>query len=236
MFKLYELVNNKENPICFSPYVIAVKLFLKHKGLEFETIPLTFTEVKPTISKLTDGKWNQVPLLITPNGDQVYNTKDIGKYLELHYPKPTLDVINPKLDQLLLDYDPISDISFSLSIMDLYHAIDEADKPYFLESRPLLLGTSIEEFTKDLEGNLKLYHEKTLDLGDLLDKSDYLNGTEAGFYDYLLAGRIQYIRLISPDSYSKLIVNHPKKSILSWFERMLNLFDGYMRNANGVKN
>jgi glutathione S-transferase len=184
----------------------------------------------------SNGKWNQVPLLITPNGDQVYNTKDIGKYLELHYPSPTLNAVNSKLDQLLLDYDPISDISFSLSIMDLYHAIDKADKPYFLESRPLLLGTSIEEFTKDLDGNLKLYHEKTLNLGDLFDKSDYLNGNEPGFYDYLLAGRIQYIRLISPNSYEKLIVNHPKKSILNWFERMLNLFDGYMRNANGVKN
>jgi hypothetical protein len=31
MFKLYELVNNKENPISFSSYVIGVKLLLKHK-------------------------------------------------------------------------------------------------------------------------------------------------------------------------------------------------------------
>jgi hypothetical protein len=161
---------------------------------------------------------------------------DIGKYIEKNYPNPTMNIDRPELEQLMINYDPISNLSFSLTIWDLYNATNEADKPYFLESRPKLLGMSIEEFTKDLDGNLKLYHEKTLDIGDLFDKSDYLNGNEPGFYDYLLAARIQYIKLISPSSYKKLIVNHPKKSILSWFERMQDLFNGYMRNANGMKN
>jgi hypothetical protein len=161
---------------------------------------------------------------------------DIGKYLEKNYPSPTLNINSPELEQLLIDYDPISDISYTLSIWDLYNVINEADKPYFLESRPKLLGMSIEEYTKDLDGSLKLYHEKTLNIGEILENYPFLNGNEPEYYDYLLAGRIQYNRLISPQAYEKLIVNHPKKSILVWFEKMLDLFDGYLRNANSVKN
>jgi hypothetical protein len=120
--------------------------------------------------------------------------------------------------------------------MKHFTIIDETDKAYFLESRPKLLGMSIEEFTKDLDGNLKLYYEKTINIGEILDKSPYLNGNEPGIYDYLLAGQLQCNRLINPEAHTKLTDSHPKESIAIWFEKMLDMYDGWMRNANSVKN
>ncbi|KXN68910.1 hypothetical protein CONCODRAFT_8714 [Conidiobolus coronatus NRRL 28638] len=44
MIKLYELVAN-EAGVSPSPYVNMAELFLKHKGLEYEKIPLTFAQI-----------------------------------------------------------------------------------------------------------------------------------------------------------------------------------------------
>ncbi|KXN68920.1 hypothetical protein CONCODRAFT_18705, partial [Conidiobolus coronatus NRRL 28638] len=215
---LYELVNKPDELISFSPFVITVKLFLLHKGLEFETVPLTYIEVEKKIKKLTKGKWSKVPLLKLPNGDLIYDSQKIGKYLDSIHQEYPLNINNP-----------------NWSILDVYNNLDNFNKPKYLSTMETRIDIPIEEFVKNRELKLNEYYKRTKNIGELLNTSLYLNGNEPGYYDYILIGKIQFLRVISPITFENFIVNNPSKSIFMWVERMLGLFGGYLKYERNIR-
>src|SRR5436190_21355793 len=78
--KLYDLAG-AEDDRRFSPYCWRVKMALKHKGLDFETVPWRFTEKEA----LAPYKSTTVPVLV--DGSQsVYDSWAIALYLDEVYP------------------------------------------------------------------------------------------------------------------------------------------------------
>ena len=76
---LYDLVGTDDRRM--SPFCWRAKLALAHKGLDFETIPLKFTEK----NKLAFSGQEQVPVLV--DGDQtVFDSWTIACYLEDKHP------------------------------------------------------------------------------------------------------------------------------------------------------
>ena len=49
--KLFELVDGKTRTTSFSPAVWRAKFVLKHKKVDYESVPLTFLELPLTITK-----------------------------------------------------------------------------------------------------------------------------------------------------------------------------------------
>src|SRR5438477_13031258 len=83
--KLYDLAGTEDDRR-FSPYCWRVKMALKHKGLDFETVPWRFTE-KDAIATY---KSTTVPVLVDGT-NSVYDSWAIDVYLEEVIPsRPSL--------------------------------------------------------------------------------------------------------------------------------------------------
>src|SRR5207237_7404879 len=82
--KLYDLAG-AEDDRRFSPYCWRVKMALKHKGLDFETIAWRFTE-KDAIAQY---KSTTVPVLVDGT-NSVYDSWAIALYLDEVYPSRPL--------------------------------------------------------------------------------------------------------------------------------------------------
>src|SRR5947207_15493321 len=78
--KLYDLAG-AEDDRRFSPYCWRVKMALKHKGLDFETVPWRFTEKEA----LAPYKSATVPVLVD-GSNSVYDSWAIALYLDEVYP------------------------------------------------------------------------------------------------------------------------------------------------------
>jgi glutathione S-transferase len=84
--KLYELVS-RDHKNGFSPFVWRIKMALAHKGLEYELVPLHFTEIEDALGFASS---KTVPVLV--DGDNVISDSfKIACYLEETYPdRPSL--------------------------------------------------------------------------------------------------------------------------------------------------
>ncbi|KXN74741.1 hypothetical protein CONCODRAFT_14510, partial [Conidiobolus coronatus NRRL 28638] len=228
MIKIYELVN-KQGGISLSPFVMTAELFLKHKGLEFESIPLTFVEIGPTIKEATGGKWDKVPTVVFPNGDIVFDSLEIGKYLDEKYPENSLNPSNSDLDNLIEDYNTrIAFNAFRNAIPDLLPLLDAKSQKYFRESREKMLNMTLEEFAGDREANTQQYHSDVKKIDELLSASKFLNGYKPLIHDYILAARIQFFKTISPRTYEDLIINGPNENLKRWIKDMDKELNGYL--------
>src|SRR5437762_14210645 len=78
--KLYDLAG-AEDDRRFSPYCWRVKMALKHKGLDFETIPWRFTDKEA----IAPYKSTTVPVLLDGN-ESVADSWAIALYLDEVYP------------------------------------------------------------------------------------------------------------------------------------------------------
>src|SRR4051794_2852254 len=140
--KLYDLAG-AEDDRRFSPYCWRVKMALKHKGLDFETIPWRFTE-KDAIAPY---KSQTVPVLV--DGDAaVFDSWDIAVYLEQAYPsRPALfegeasKVLSFFFSQWSVKalHPPL----MRIIVLELFEKVHAKDKAYFRESREKRYGMTL---------------------------------------------------------------------------------------------
>ena len=79
------------------------------------------------------------------------------------------------------------------------------------------------------DGNLPAFRASLEPLRQALGTQDYLGGEEPSYADYTVFGSFQWARLTS--SYEILAEDD---TLLPWLDRMLDLFDGYARDAKGI--
>ncbi|KXN74745.1 hypothetical protein CONCODRAFT_82691 [Conidiobolus coronatus NRRL 28638] len=234
MIKLYELVT-KENGYSASPYVILAELFLKHKGLEYEKISLRPSQVGPTIREITNGKWNLVPTVVFPNGDIVFDSPEVGKYLDEKYPENPLDPNNAELDALIEAYANTNLAGFRMAINDLYELFEGEDKAYFKESREQRYGIKFSQIPGDRDVNLNNFYKGTQPIDKVLANSKFLDGESPKIHDYAIAARIQCFRTASPKTYKEVIVNNPNENFRRWVGDMDKVLDGFLANRKILK-
>lgn len=152
--KLYSLCGaDRARP--FSPHVWKTKMSLAHKGLDFDVVPIGFTEI-PVVE---DGATSLVPLL--RDGERlVKDSFEIALYLEQNYPdRPSLfagegamaiarfvegwsqTTLHPAITRII--------------IRDIHDRLDPVDQAYFRESREKRFGTSLEAVAESGEHLLR---------------------------------------------------------------------------------
>ena len=225
--KLYDLAG-AEDDRRFSPYCWRVKMALKHKGLEFETVPWRYSE-KEAIAFSGQGL---VPVLVD-GGRSVHDSWDIALYLEQAYPsRPalfeggesqalaqffnhwTVKSLHPPLNRVIL--------------LDIYRHLHPKDQPYFRESREKRFGTTLENHAADPKKGLADFRGALEPLRPGLVQNGFVGGKGPGFADYILFSVFQWARVMSP-----VPLLEPEDPIYPWRERMLDLFGGYARQAMG---
>jgi len=196
---------------------------LKHKGLEFETEPCTFLEVK---EKVAFANWERVPAL-ADNDANVGDSWAIAEYLEGAYPDaPSLfgsdqgkafarftneftnTVLHPQIAGAI--------------VYDIYDRVVEADRDYFKSSRETAFKRSFDELRQDREAFVTRLRAALAPVRNVVSVQPFLSGDAPTYADYCIFGSLQWARCSS--DYPLLSADDP---VLAWRDRILDMYDGY---------
>jgi glutathione S-transferase len=224
---LYDLAAADEDTR-FSPYCWRTKMALKHKGLDFDTVPWRFTDK----DAIRFAQSSTVPVM--KDGDSVIaDSWRIALYLEEAYPQRPALFEGPQalaLSEFFREWvlrGPQFAL-FRVIVLDIYARIAEKDKPYFRESREKRFGMPLEQWAGDPKKALADFRGALEPVRPGLVQHPFLSGHGPGYADYILFGAFQWARCMSP---TRLL--EPDDPVYAWRERMLDLFDGFARKAKG---
>lgn len=207
-----------------SPYCWMVKFALLHKGLDFETVPLGFTEKE----NYPDPEYGKLPML-KDDGELIRDSAVIIAHLEEKYPARPLtatpgEAAAAEFYRAWLAnglYPGLGPLTF-VKVLD---HLDEAGKAYFRETREKRLGARLEDLSADPAAVAKM--EAALStLNAPLEKYDFLGGDSANLCDYLVFSPFMWRLSVTAETPYKV-----PAAVAAWMERMLDLYDGYGRKA-----
>ena len=224
---LYDLAG-AEDDRRFSPYCWRIRMALKHKGLEFESVPWRFTE-KDVIAFAGS---TTVPVLVD-GGRAVHDSWAIAEYLEEAYPsRPALfEGAASRALALFFNHWTVRTAHAALMrviVLDLYGKVHEKDQAYWRQSREKRFGMTLEALAADPKKALADFRGALEPLRPVLVQNAFLAGHGPGFADYILFGAFQWARAVSP-----IRLLEPDDPVYALRERLLDLHQGYARQAKG---
>ncbi|MDN2565011.1 glutathione S-transferase family protein [Aquibium sp. A9E412] len=220
---LYDLVG-RDTARPFSPHCWKVAFALAHKELEFERVPTGFTEVP----RVEGGVSKTVPVI--RDGEQVVTDSfAIAVYLEETYPdRPTLfDGAGGLAAARFVErwaaatlHPPIA----QAALKDIHDALAPEDQSYFRESREARMGRPLEQVWPGEAALREAFAAALLPLRSMLKAQPFIGGEGPLFSDYIVAGALQWLRVVSP--FWPLEVDD---RVDVWFQRCLDLHGGVGR-------
>lgn len=224
---LYDLAGAEEDRR-FSPHCWRVKMALKHKGLEFDTVPWRFTD-KEAIAFSGQGA---VPVLVD-GGRAAHDSWAIAQYLEEAYPSRPGLFEGPEAQALCHFFvqwtaRAIHAPVLRVILLDLFSHLHEKDRAYFRQSREKRFGATLEAHAGEPKKALAELRGALEPLRPGLVQYPFVCGKAPGFADYVLFGAFQWARVVSP---TRLL--EPDDPVFAWRERLLDLHGGYARQAKG---
>ena len=209
---LYELCG--ADNLRFSPFCWRTRLALRHKKIQYKTIPVKFTEKY----KLRFSNQDRVPVL-NDSGTIISDSWAIAKYLEDAYSgSPALfpgsrgelyaKMTNDWMDKL----NPIIHRSI---ITNIYEKLDPPDKKYFRQSREARFGTSLEQIQLTFEESKETLYDALSPLRAHLMDRPFVSGTAPAYSDFSVFGTFRWIELVNAFS---LISDNDL--IYDWYARM----------------
>lgn len=185
MRELYEL-RGQEPELLFSPYCWRVRLALAHKGLDFASRRLRFTDKdelafsgQPLVPVLRDGE------------TIVHDSLAILRYLDERYPeRPLIGDALGASRLLLIDRFVLHSLRpalVQLLLLRIPEVLEPADREYFRQSREQKMGMPLEEFA-DAETGQAQFEQALKPLEALLARQPWLDGAEPGGADFLVGG------------------------------------------------
>lgn len=223
--KLYELLGDEDRR--YSQFSWRAKMALKHKGLEFEEIPLLLTD-KDSIA-FSGSK--SVPVMV--DGDVIQTDSwDIAIYLEETYPDAASLFGGPIGTGVTRVINSWCDRAVNVALgplvaRDVLDAAHPDDRDYFRASMEKMYKRTLEEVQEGREDRVKgLY--RTLDpiRTSLRKGQDFISGDAPAYADYIVFSQFQWARVTSP--FKLLDATDP---VYDWRERMLDLYDGFARKT-----
>lgn len=210
-----------------SPFCWRIKFALAHKGLEFTTHPVAFTE----IPQLLGGGHKTVPIL-EDDGVVVGDSWAIVDHLDARYPDVPL-FRTPQERALARFVEAWSFLNVGrhlvpMLVLDIHDHARPEDRAYFRQSREARLGKTLEEAAAGYEQDLAAMRAG-LDPARLTFtylKQPFLSGDAPGYADYILASVLLWAASIAP---RPLLA--PDDPVVAWFDRVRDLHDGLGRRG-----
>ncbi|WP_440983634.1 glutathione S-transferase family protein [Shinella sumterensis] len=213
----------------FSPHVWKTVMSLAHKGLDYRTVPVGFTEI-PAIE---DGVTATVPLL--RDGDRlVRDSFDIALYLDEAYPdRPTLfGGEGGKAMARFIEAWSQSTLHMAvtrIAILDIHDLLGPVDREYFRRSREGRLGASLEDIAAAGKQEIEGFAKKLQPLRNMLNVQPFIGGDGPLFADYIVFGALQWLRTTAGTK-----VLEADDPVALWFERCLDLHGGAGRRVTAA--
>ncbi|MEE2661590.1 MAG: glutathione S-transferase family protein [Pseudomonadota bacterium] len=224
--ELYDLVGRDDRR--FSPYCWRIRMALEHKKLEYQTIPVRFTDKH--LIRFSDQ--NLIPV-IRDGKNVVADSWNIAKYLENSYrDRPSLfgGEVEEGWSHFLSNWvdTTLHQATIRLVIADILDHVDKEDRNYFFKSRTARFGMTPAEMQSRSKADLDIFYEANGTLRSALGTSDFWGGETPSYKDYIVFGAFTWARAIS-----QFVLLVKEDSIYKWRTRMLNLHDGLARKVGG---
>ena len=225
--KMYDLAG-AEPERRFSPYCWRIKLALRHKGLDFETIPWRFTE-KSVIAPYNSER---VPVIVD-DGRGVADSWAIANYLDDTYRDRQPLFGSKQVHALARFYNQWTDVTLQgaigpIVVSDILAHVDPRDRDYFRTSREARMKTPLESLVERRDTYLSTLHQVLEPLRQTLATQPYLGGDAPLYPDFIVFGEFQWARSIS-----SVRLVQSSDPIDAWRQRLLDAFNGYARSAPG---
>jgi len=205
----------------FSPHVWKTVMSLAHKGLDYEMVPVPFTDI-PAIE---GGRTATVPLL--RDGEQlVRDSFDIALYLDEAYPdRPSLfGGEGGKAMARFIENWSQSALHMAvtrIAILDIHDMLAPKDQAYFRRSREERLGASLEEIAAAGRVEVEGFAKRLQPLRNMLKGQPFIGGEGPLFPDYIVFGALQWLRTTAG---TKVLAEDDL--VAGWFARCLDLHGG----------
>ena len=223
--QLFELASADQR-ILFSPYCWRIRMALTHKGLAFESLPWHFIEK----DRLEPYGSARVPVLL--DGDRaVRESFDIALYLDKAYPDtpPLMAHAAARARAKFIESWCATAVLTRirpLAVPDIVDIIADKDKAYFRESREALFGCRLEDISKDFDAERADFHNALAPAADALAFAPFLAGDAPDYADYVLFGSLMW-----PYTACRREILELETPVGTWFARLLDLNDGFARQA-----
>ena len=221
MTRLLYALSGSDRTRQFSPHVWKTVMSLAHKGLDYETVPVAFTEI-PAIE---GGATPTVPLL--RDGDRlVRDSFDIALYLDEAYPdRPSLfGGEGGKAMARFIENWSQSALHMAvtrIAILDIHNLLGPTDRDYFRRSREERLGASLEDIAAAGRAEIEGFAKKLQPLRNMLKIQPFIGGQGPLFPDYIVFGALQWLRTTAGTT-----VLEDDDPVALWFTRCLDLHGG----------
>jgi glutathione S-transferase len=226
---LYDLAG--ANPaLRFSPYCWRTKLALRHKGLDYETIPWRLSD-RAAIAPTGQAR---VPSLLD-SGLWVHDSWKIATYLDETYPdRPPLfpddaAKIHARFINSWCDWSVLPN-SRTLAVPEVFKIIAEQDKAYFRASREKAFGVPLEQIGLDKAAAKKTFEQGLKPAEVTLTDHPFLHGAAPGYGDFALFGTLLWPYMVCKDD----PIDHAT-AVGEWFDKMLARDGGWVAVAPTVR-
>lgn len=205
----------------FSPHVWKTVMSLAHKGLDYETVPVGFTEIRT----IENGSTATVPLL--RDGDRlVGDSFEIALYLDAAYPeRPSLfGGEGGKAMARFIENWSQSTLHMAvtrIAILAIHDLLGPVDRQYFRRSREERLGASLEDIAAAGRAEIEGFAKKLQPLRNMLKVQPFIGGEGPLFPDYIVFGALQWLRTTAGTK-----VLEEDDPVALWFARCLDLHGG----------
>ena len=191
---LYDLCGS--NDLRFSPYCWRTKLALKHKGLEYETVPVAFTD-KP---KIEFSGQEKVPV-IDDAGTIVFDSWSIAEYLEDTYPSaPALfpGARGRQYAKMTNDWaDALHSMILRCIIVDIHDRLDAPDRAYFRQSREQRFGATLEDLQAARDETRRELSDAMASMRVHLMDGPFVCGEAPAYGDFIVFGSLRWAECCS---------------------------------------
>lgn len=224
---LYDLVGaDPARP--FSPHCWKIALSLAHKGLPFKSVPTPFTAVVGV-----EGLGKTVPVI--RDGERVLcESFDIAAYLDETYPdRPSLfgGEGGRAMARFIERWSQLTVHPYlgAAVLMDIHDRLAPMDQEHFRKTRESRYGKKLEEVPAGRDAGLAGWRAGLEPLRNMLSFQPFIGGTSPLYPDYIVAGALQWVRVMSPTRFLE-----ESDPVHAWFERCLDLHGGLMRRISAA--
>lgn len=221
--KLYEL-RGKDPKFLWSSNPWKARMCLNLKGIEFESIPLTYPEIHAKLPNvLHKDKGCTVPVLVDDE-NVIQDSFEIAQYVDNKFPGASIFQGNIALHEFIYNwFAEIKGTLFKLVILDIADKLDDESKKYYIKKNTALYGDLETAALKDRDENVKWIQKNLNLLLGNLKKNVFLSGETTGWTDITLASFLYMIKLANEDVFNEVTASTDQELFKGWWNNMSKL-------------
>jgi len=217
MIKLYDLCG--KNNLRFSPPCWNVKLCLIHKNLNFETVPVRFSEKE----KISFSGQKLVPILEHDKGFVSESWKIIN-WLDDNYPDKKLfkneNSKNFSYFLYLWTARQLLPVLFKIIAHEIPNVLEGEDVNYYIKTREEKIKGPITKFKTNISELIDEFRKLVSPIRKIIEKNGYIAGQKPGIEDYLFYGNFKWVY-----SCSSCNLLETDDAIYNWFKALSEIAD-----------